>query len=107
MNTEIQIEDIDVIEQLDDFKDEYVYDLEVEDTHNFFANDILAHNSIYYEFGRITNQLNIPEDKAAATEAAARTAATTSQRADSRSEGINMIIKKTVLSWHGLFVLLS
>jgi hypothetical protein len=31
----------------------------------FFANNILVHNSIYYEFGRITNQLNIPLDKQA------------------------------------------
>jgi hypothetical protein len=66
MDKNIQIEDIEIIEQLDDFNDEYVYDLEVEDTHNFFANDILAHNSVYFEFGRITNQLNIPEEKAAA-----------------------------------------
>ena len=29
----------------DKFEDEYVYDLEVEDnTHTFFANDILLHN---------------------------------------------------------------
>ena len=65
MNYNIQIEDIDIIEQLDDFNDEYVYDIEVDDTHTFFANDILAHNSIYVEFGRITNQLGIPEDQAA------------------------------------------
>lgn len=28
-------------------KEEYVYDIEVEDSHNFFANDILVHNSLY------------------------------------------------------------
>ena len=65
MNYDIQIEDIDVIEQLEDFNDEYVYDIEVDDTHTFFANDILAHNSIYVEFGRLTTFLNIPEDKCA------------------------------------------
>ena len=27
--------------------DEFVYDIEVEDNHNFFANDILVHNSLY------------------------------------------------------------
>jgi intein/homing endonuclease len=54
------IEDIDVIEQLEDFQDEYVYDIEVEDTHTFFGNDILVHNSIYVEFGRLTKFLNIP-----------------------------------------------
>ena len=46
----ISIEEIESIEQLEDFNDEYVYDLEVEDSHMFFANDILAHNSIYFEF---------------------------------------------------------
>jgi hypothetical protein len=28
-------------------QEEYVYDIEVEDVHNFFANDILVHNSVY------------------------------------------------------------
>ena len=65
MNYDIQIEDIDVIEQLEDFNDEYVYDIEVDDTHTFFANDILAHNSIYVEFGRICQQLDIPESECA------------------------------------------
>lgn len=57
------IEDIDVIEQIEDFNDEYVYDLEVEDTHTFFGNDILIHNSIYVEFGRLVKYFNIPEEK--------------------------------------------
>ncbi len=57
---QIKIENIKSIEKQEDFIEEYVYDIEVEDTHNFFANDILAHNSIYCEFGRIANQLNIP-----------------------------------------------
>jgi DNA polymerase elongation subunit (family B) len=61
--SKIQIEDIESLEQLEDFNDEYVYDIEVENSHMFFANDILAHNSIYCEFGRITNQLNIPTEK--------------------------------------------
>lgn len=60
---EIVIEDIDVIEQLEDFDDEYVYDIEVDDTHTFFANDILVHNSIYVELNRIVQQLDIPEEK--------------------------------------------
>ena len=55
------IENIAVIEQIEDFQDEYVYDLEVEDTHTFFGNDILVHNSIYVEFGRFVRQLNIPD----------------------------------------------
>ena len=57
------IEDIDVIEQLEDFQDEYVYDLEVEDTHTFFGNDILIHNSLYVEFGRLTKYFNIPVEE--------------------------------------------
>lgn len=60
-----QIVNIKSVEQLEDFQDEYVYDIEVDDTHTFFANDILAHNSIYVEFGRIVNQLGINDfDKA-------------------------------------------
>lgn len=35
-------------------KEEWVYDIEVEDNHNFFANDILVHNSAYF---RIPNSL--------------------------------------------------
>ena len=58
------IEEIEELVQLDDFKDEWVYDIEVDDTHTFFANDILVHNSIYVEFGRLVNYFNIPNDKA-------------------------------------------
>lgn len=61
---DIHIEQINKIEQLPDFQGEYVYDIEVDDTHSFFANDILVHNSIYCEFGRIINQLNISTDNA-------------------------------------------
>jgi hypothetical protein len=46
---EYEILDIDSIEILEDFKEEYVYDLEmVDEPHVFFANDILVHNSLYY-----------------------------------------------------------
>lgn len=34
-----------------------VYDIEVEDTHNFFGNDILVHNSAYFEFSDLVNIL--------------------------------------------------
>lgn len=46
MNYEIL--DIDSVEQLNDFEEEYVYDIEMDsDTeHTFFANDILVHNSL-------------------------------------------------------------
>lgn len=41
-----QIETVISVERLEDFQDEYVYDLEMaDDNHNFFANDILVHNS--------------------------------------------------------------
>ena len=46
------IEFIKSIEQLDDFDNEYVYDIEVDDnSHTFIANDILVHNSVYSTYG--------------------------------------------------------
>lgn len=49
---EYVIEEIESVEQLDDFNDEYVFDLEVDDdTHTFIANDILVHNSVYTTYG--------------------------------------------------------
>lgn len=46
------IEDIKSIEQLEDFNDEYVYDIEVDDdSHTFIADDILVHNSVYTQYG--------------------------------------------------------
>lgn len=35
--------------------DDYVYDIEVEDNHNFFANNILVHNSNYIDLTDIVN----------------------------------------------------
>lgn len=47
-----QFEKIESIEQLEDFENEYVYDIEVDDnSHTFIANDILVHNSVYTTFG--------------------------------------------------------
>ena len=44
-----EITEIKSIEQLDDFNDEYVYDLGVNNNDPFFfANDILVHNSAYF-----------------------------------------------------------
>lgn len=40
-------------------QEEYVYDIEVEDTHNFFANDILIHNSNYLTFHKLFKHLDI------------------------------------------------
>jgi hypothetical protein len=45
---EYYLDDIDTIECIGDFNDEYVYDIEVDDeTHTFIGNDILVHNSLY------------------------------------------------------------
>lgn len=61
-----QLEEIESIEEIQNgFNNEYVYDVEVNNTHMLFANNILVHNSVYYEFGRITSQLNIPKEKQA------------------------------------------
>ena len=49
-----QFEDIESIEQLEDFNNEYVYDIEVDDnSHTFIANDILVHNSVYTTYGTL------------------------------------------------------
>lgn len=46
------IEEIESIEQLENFDNEYVYDIEVDDeSHTFIANDILVHNSVYTTYG--------------------------------------------------------
>jgi hypothetical protein len=46
------------ITQCEDFNDEYVYDMEVSDnSHMFFANDILVHNSIYVRMEAIIKHL--------------------------------------------------
>lgn len=56
----------------DDFEVEYlgeyeetVYDIEVEHNHNFFANNICVHNSVYLDFGDIVNKFcpETEEDK--------------------------------------------
>lgn len=53
---EYNIEEIESVEQLDDFNDEYVYDIEVDDnSHTFIANDILVHNSVYTTYGTFFN----------------------------------------------------
>lgn len=45
-NTDIKVEDLGIVE-------DYVYDIEVQNTHSFFANDILVHNSFYYSIKNI------------------------------------------------------
>lgn len=49
---EYEFEEIESIEQLDDFENEDVYDVEVADSsHTFIGNDILVHNSVYTTYG--------------------------------------------------------
>ena len=46
-----QFEEIENIEQVE-YKDDYVYDIEVDDnSHTFIGNDILVHNSVYTTYG--------------------------------------------------------
>ena len=45
-----EVEDLGVCE-------EYVYDIEVEDNHNFFGNDILVHNSCYFTFADLIKKV--------------------------------------------------
>ncbi len=48
---EYYFDDIESCEQIEQFEDEYVYDVEMSDeTHTFIANDILVHNSLYISF---------------------------------------------------------
>lgn len=51
----VQFSDDFVVEDLG-VQEEYVYDIEVEDNHNFFANDICVHNSIYLRLEKVVNQ---------------------------------------------------
>lgn len=44
--------------------EEYVYDIEVEETHSFFANNILVHNSVYYHIEPFVNKKFGGDDKA-------------------------------------------
>ena len=41
--------------------DDYVYDIEVEGAHNFFANDILVHNSSFTALGLIARRLGVQD----------------------------------------------
>jgi hypothetical protein len=48
---EYYFDDVETIEQIGGFDNEYVYDIEMDDdTHTFIGNDILVHNSTYMTF---------------------------------------------------------
>ena len=56
-------DDIESIELMGDFQDEYVYDIEVDDdTHTFIGNDILVHNSLYMSYDGLLNTIEGIED---------------------------------------------
>lgn len=47
-------EEIESVECIGEFENEYVYDIEMDDnTHTFIANDILVHNSVYSQLDEI------------------------------------------------------
>ncbi len=50
-NIKFKFDEIESCEQIGEFDDDYVYDVEVDDeTHTFIANDILVHNSLFVSF---------------------------------------------------------
>lgn len=53
------INEIESVECIGNFDDEYVYDIEMEDNteHTYFANDILVHNSIYITIAPVLKTL--------------------------------------------------
>jgi len=61
-NFTYQILDIDSVECIGAFNDEYVYDVEMSDNteHTFFANDVLIHNSVYVTIQPLLDKLNLP-----------------------------------------------
>lgn len=57
---EYEIDEIEEIEYLGEIED-YYYDVGMEDSpHTFFANDILVHNSLYVNSGKILDSINYP-----------------------------------------------
>jgi DNA polymerase elongation subunit (family B) len=62
---EYEIVDVDSVECVGKFEDEYVYDIEMSDdtNHTFFANDILVHNSLYLSFQDVIKKLRIEGDQ--------------------------------------------
>jgi len=61
---EYEFDDVEYCEQIDDFEEEYVYDIEVDDeSHTFIANDILVHNSLYVSFSPVIKSCNYEGDE--------------------------------------------
>ena len=60
---EYYLDDIETIECIGEFEDEYVYDIEVDDdTHTFIGNDILVHNSLYLSFTPLAKTVGFEGD---------------------------------------------
>lgn len=60
---EFYFDEIESCEEIGNFEDEYVYDVEVaDDTHTFVANDILVHNSCYITFDPILKSCDFSGD---------------------------------------------
>ena len=52
--------DVDSVECIESFDNEYVYDVEMDtDEHTFFANDILVHNSVYLSLAELFTAKNL------------------------------------------------
>ncbi len=60
---EYKFDEIESCECIGEFKDEYVYDIEMNDnTHTFIANDILVHNSLYMTYGKLLDTIQGAEN---------------------------------------------
>ena len=61
VSLEIECIEIESCEQIGYFEDEYVYDIEMSDeSHTFFCNDILVHNSAYITLQPLIESCHIP-----------------------------------------------
>lgn len=63
LNNEKYIETEDFIIENLGICEEWVYDIEVNNNHNFFGNDILVHNSIYVDLEDLMNKANSKAQK--------------------------------------------
>jgi len=58
------LDDVDFCEEIGEFENEYVYDIEIDDeSHTFIANDILVHNSLYLSYKPIMDSCNYEGDE--------------------------------------------
>ena len=95
------------VERLQDFKDEYVYDIIMDDpeTPFFFANNILVHNSCYYKCMGATTMAEAIEIADAAAEGANDTFPSFMREAFNCQEEFNTLIKagREIVGIRGLF----